>query len=299
MQKPQTHQTIEYSELVKDSLTLHLNTQADCCVPLNGTMKSKCFYDLKNYIDFENDDSIEYVTLSMQYAVICNSNYIFYSGNNTIKLTYNLNTYTHIVPSGNYNVNTFMAYLGTIFPTGMTVTFSSITNKFTFAYTLAAAQTWGFELGTTCDYNMGFSGTLLTTGASVTSPYSVDFLPIDRYIVHCNVLSNGLMLTNNSAVSSGDVIASIPNNARLNSQIVYTGTGVEYLVRSIGNNGITITITNDNNQEIDFNNVSSYFVLQFNIYRRMIKRPLRFNNLISTINSMPKTVPENVIFEEN
>jgi hypothetical protein len=299
MQKPQTHQTIEYSELVRDSLTLHLNTQADCCVPLNGTMKSKCFYDLKNYIDFENDDSIEYVTLSMQYAVICNSNYIFYSGNNTIKLTYNLNTYTHIVPGGNYNVNTFMAYLGTIFPTGMTVTFSSITNKFTFAYTLAAGQTWGFDLGTTCDYNMGFSGTLLTTGASVTSPYSVDFLPIDRYIVHCNVLSNGLMLTNNSAVSSGDVIASIPNNARLNSQIVYTGTGVEYLVRSIGNNGITITITNDNNQEIDFNNVSSYFVLQFNIYRRMIKRPLRFNNLISTINSMPKTVPENVIFEEN
>lgn len=105
------------------------------------------------------------------------------------------------------------------------------------------------------------------------------------------------MLTNGSAVSSGDIIASVPNNARLNSQIVYTSTGVEHLVRSIGNNGITITITNDNNQEIDFNNVSSYFVLQFNIYRRALKRPMRFSNLVSSINSMRLT-PENVIQEE-
>ena len=288
-------ETVEYSNLIKDTLTLHLNTQADCCIPLNGTMKSKCYYDLKNYIDFENDDSIEYVTLNMPYAVLCNSNYIFYSGNNTIKLTYGGTTYTYTVPNGNYNVSTFGIYLTTIFPVGMTWTFSSTTNKYTFAYT--GGGTWGFALGTTCDYNIGFSGSLLTTAGNITAPFSVDFLPIDRYIIHCNVLSNGLMLTTNSTVSSCDIIASIPNSARLNSQIVYQSTGAEYLVRSVVNNGITITITNDNNQEIDFNNVSSYFVLQFNVYRKTLKRPLRFSNLVTSINSKRLT-PENVIIED-
>lgn len=258
-------------------------------------MKSKAFYDLKNYIDFENDDSIEYITMSMPYAVLCNSNYIFYSGNSTIRLLYGGTTYTFSVPFGNYNVNTFMTYLGTIFPVGMSVSFSSTTNKFTFAYT--GGGTWGFQTGTTCDYNMGFSGSLTTTAASIVSPFVVDFLPIDRYLIHCNVLSNGLMLTTGSAVSSCDIIASVPNTARLNSQIIYQSTGAEYLVRSVGNNGITITITNDNNQEIDFNNVSSYFVLQFNIYRRSLKRPMRFSNLVASINSMRLT-PENVIQEE-
>lgn len=288
-------ETVEPTNLIKDTLTLHLNTQADCCIPLNGTMKSKCYYDLKNYIDFENDDSIEYVTLNMPYAVLCNSNYIFYSGNNTIKLTYGGTTYTYTVPNGNYNVSTFGIYLTSIFPVGMTSTFSSTTNKYTFSY--SGGGTWGFDLGTTCDYNIGFSGSLLTTAGSITAPFSVDFLPIDRYIIHCNVLSNGLMLTTNSTVSSCDIIASVPNSARLNSQIVYQSTGAEYLVRSVVNNGITITITNDNNQEIDFNNVSSYFVLQFNVYRKKLKRPLRFSNLVSSINSKRLT-PENVIIED-
>lgn len=288
-------ETVEPTNLIKDTLTLHLNTQADCCIPLNGTMKSKCYYDLKNYIDFENDDSIEYVTLNMPYAVLCNSNYIFYSGNSTIKLTYGGTTYTYAVPNGNYNVSTFGTYLTSIFPVGMTWSFSSTTNKYTFSY--SGGGTWGFDLGTTCDYNIGFVGSLLTTAGSITAPFSVDFLPIDRYIIHCNVLSNGLMLTTNSTVSSCDIIASVPNSARLNSQIVYQSTGAEYLVRSVVNNGITITITNDNNQEIDFNNVSSYFVLQFNVYRKKLKRPLRFSNLVSSINSKRLT-PENVIIED-
>jgi hypothetical protein len=85
----------------------------------------------------------------------------------------------------------------------------------------------------------------------------------------------------------------------LNSQIVYNGTGTEYLIRSIGNNGIVLTITNDNNQEIDFNNVSSYFVLQFNVYRRMLKRPQRFSKLVETVNSRKPELPKDVILEQD
>jgi hypothetical protein len=253
---------------------------------------------LKNYIDFENDDSIEYVTMSMPYAVLCNSNYIFYENNSTIKLTYGGSTYTFTVPYGNYNVTTFLAYLSaSVFPVGMTASFNTTTNRITFSY--SGGGTWGFATGTTCDYNMGFSGSLLTTATSVTASYVVDFLPIDRYLIHCNVLSNGLNLTANSQVAACDIIASVPNNARLNSQIIYENVSTEYLVRSISNNGITVTITNDNNQEINFNNMSSYFVLQFHIYRKSIKRPMRFASLVDTIQKTNKPkMPEGVILEE-
>jgi len=260
-------------------------------------MKSRSFYDLKNYIDFENDDSIEYVTMSMPYVVLCNSNYIFYTQNSTLKLLYGLTTYTYAIPLGNYTAATFMTYLRTIFPTGMTVTFNQTTNQFAFAYT--GGGTWGFASGTTCDYNIGFIGSLTTSAATLTAPYVVDFLPIDRYLIHCNVLSSGLYLTTNSKVAACDIIASVPNNARLNSQIVYDNPATEYLVRSISNNGIVISITNDNNQEIDFNNVSSYFVLQFHIYRRTVQRPLRFSNLLNEIQKVnfPK-MPAGVMLEE-
>ena len=293
-------ETIESGDhLIKDTLTLHLNTQADSCIPLNGTFKSKVFYDLKNYIDFENDDSIEYVTMSMPYAVLCNSNYIFYEYNSTIKLVYGGSTYTFTVPYGNYNVTSFLAYLSaSVFPVGMTASFNSTTNRLTFSY--SGGGVWGFGPGTTCDYNMGFVTQLLTPGTTIIAPYVVDFLPIDRYLIHCNVLSSGLNLTSNSKVSACDIIASVPNNARLNSQIIYENVSTEYLVRSISNNGITVTITNDNNQEINFNNMSSYFVLQFHIYRKSIKRPLRFASLVDTIQktNRPK-FPKGVILEED
>ncbi len=292
-------ETIQASDfLIRDTISLHLSTQPDACIPLNGTFRSKAYYDLKNYIDFENDDSIEYVTMSMPYAVLCNSNYIFYSGNNRIVFTVGGVPTTYTVPNGNYNVTTFTAYLVSVLPSTVSISFSSVTNKYTFSY--GGGGTWGFASGTTCDYNIGFVGTLLTTSASVTCPLTVDFLPINRYIIHCNVLSQGLNLGMNSAVAACDVIASVPNNARLNSQIVYENTNTEYLVRSISNNGITVTITNDNNQEIDFNGQASYFVLQFNIHRKSIKRPLRFSALVETAKKNERLlIPKDVFIEED
>jgi len=236
--------------------------------------------------------------MSMPYVVLCNSNYIFYEGNSNINIRYGGTSYNFTVPYGNYTVTTFIDFLTqTVFPVGMGATFSKITNQITFTY--SGGGQWGFESGTTCDYNMGFSGSLLTTSTFITAPFVVDFLPIDRYLIHCNVLSNGLNLTTDSRVASCDIIASVPNNARLNSQIVYENVQTEYLVRSISNNGITITITNDNNQEINFNNVSSYFVLQFHIYRKSIMRPLRFAKLIDTIQRTNRpNMPPGVILEE-
>jgi hypothetical protein len=43
---------------------------------LNGDYKSKALYDLRDIVNFANDDTIDFVEVSMPYAVITNSNYI-------------------------------------------------------------------------------------------------------------------------------------------------------------------------------------------------------------------------------
>jgi hypothetical protein len=122
-----------------------------------------------------------------------------------------------------------------------------------------------------------------------------NFLPIPRFIFHCNILNNGLLLTNNSAVASTDILGSIPNNAKLNSQIIYENNQEDFLIKSKGVlTGITISITDDDNRLINFNGISSYFDIRFNIFRKSIIRPLRFNALLNKIRETVKNENENI-----
>lgn len=280
--------TIEYSDkLIKDTKVLHLSTQTTSCILLNGSMKSKAGYDVRGYLDFENDDTIEYITLQMPYVVMSNSNYIVNQYNNTLKITANGSNYTYSLTLGNYTAQSFKTLLLSLLPTGFTVEYSLITNKFTFTYSLP----FSLNIGSTCDYIIGFSGT--ETASLVGSVYTLvcsrayNFLPIPRYIIHCNLLNDGVILTNNSAIGGSDVLATIPNVSKPNGQLVYENIASEFILKTTNFGQIVITITDDNNREIDFLGVSSYFQLKFNIFRRYLKRPMKFNSLVEYINSIP------------
>ena len=56
--------------LVKDSKVIHISTQTSSSILLNGSYKSKCEYDVRGYLNFDDDESIEYVTVQMPYAVM-------------------------------------------------------------------------------------------------------------------------------------------------------------------------------------------------------------------------------------
>lgn len=301
-------ETIEYGNQIRDSLVLHLNTQTTSSILLNGDYKSKVFYDLRNYLDFENDESIDYVTVTMPHIVMTNSNYIINDYNNKLIVYYGSTNYTYTIPQGNYIKSSFISYLQTsgVLPTSLfTITSSTVTNKFTigvtalFISTYGAGSTWGFSAGTTCDYIFGFRTEIFTTESSLEMPRSMNFLPIPRFLFHASILSNGLLLTNNSAVGSSDIMASVPNLAKLNSQIIYENYGGEFLVKSQTNmSGLLISITDDDNRLINFNGISCYFDLRFNIFRRSIKRPLRFSNLVRKINETKSNINDAVIIEE-
>jgi hypothetical protein len=82
--------------------------------------------------------------------------------------------------------------------------------------------------------------------------------------------------------------------ARPNGQIIYENNASEFLVKNLNFGMITISITDDNNRLINFNGISSYFVLKFNIFRRSIKKPLKFENLVEYINQIPIEVSADI-----
>lgn len=288
---------IEYTDqIIKDTKVLNLSTQTTSCILLNGSMKSKAQYDVRGYLNFENDDSIEYVTVQMPYVVMSNSNYIVNQYNNTLRMTINGSDYLYTIPLGNYTVATLRTYLLSIMPGGFTITYDNTTNKYTFGYSSA----FSLNTGSTIDYVIGFSGTetasLVGAVYTLTCSRAYNFLPIPRYVIHCNILSDGIILTNNSAVGASDVIATIPNVSKPNGQLVYENIASEFVVKTQNFGYLVITITDDNNREIDFLGISSYFQLKFNIFRRGIKKPLKFDELVSQINKI--NIPEEEINQD-
>lgn len=301
-------ETIEYGNQIKDSLVLHLNTQTTSSILLNGDYKSRVFYDLRSYLDFENDDSIDYVTVTMPHVVMTNSNYIINDYNNTIIVYYGNVEHSYTISQGNYIKSSFTSYLQTsgALPTNLfTITSSSVTNRFTITTTTlfntvyGAGSQWGFSAGTTCDYVLGFRTEIYTTTSAIDMPRSMNFLPIPRFLFHANILSNGLLLTNHSAVGACDILCAVPNLAKLSSQIIYENYGGEFLVNSQANmSGLLITITDDDNREINFNGISCYFDLRFNIFRKRIQRPLRFDSLVKKIQETKSNKNDAIILEE-
>lgn len=290
---------------IKDTLVLHLNSQTTSAILLNGDYKSRMLYDLRSYLDFENDDSIDYVTCSMPYAVITNSNYIVNDYNNKMTIKINSTNYHYTLAEGNYTRTSWIAYMNTRIDTTLfTISSDTTTNKFTITTTALFQSTypggtWGMTSDTTCDYIWGFRTSFSTTATSFTMPRCFNFLPVARFLFHANILSTGLMLTNNSAVGACDILAAIPNVAKLNSQIIYENSSSEFMIKSqVNMSALEIRITDDDNRLINFNGISCYFDLQFNIYRKAIKKPQKFTNLLKTIQQTVSNKNENVIIDE-
>lgn len=301
------------SNIIKDTTTFHLNTQLTTGLVLNGDYKSQVRFDLKNYINLDDDDVL-WATVSLPSCVITNSNYIVNEYNNTMVFFYGSalspTNYTTIIPPGNYNRASWLSYMNSspsspIRSDYFTVTSNAITNKFTITTTALFQSTFpsglfGMTSSTTCDYIWGFRTSFDNGGSSsFTMPRSFNYLPTARFVFHCNILNSGLTLTSNSGIASTDVLAVIPNSSKLNSQIIYENNNNEFLIKSNSHiSSITISITDDDNRLINFNGISCYFDLQFNLFRKAIQKPIKFANLVKQASESIGIYPENVIIEE-
>jgi len=238
-------------------------------------------YNLKSYIDFEGDRTIDYVEISLPYACIPNSSYNISSKNNKLDVILNLlvpTVYSYTFPSGNYTTTTFMQVWPTIVDSTLTIAYNSITSRFTITSTVN--EDFQFLSTSTIDYVIGFSGTITSSTYVMSMPRSVDFLPEPVYNICCPEINCGQALANSGTFQFSNILATIPNSGKLNVQTVYQSTGADFVLKTSSYNTLTIQILSDEGAYIDFNGLATFFALTFKIHRKVAKVNASFFDLV-------------------
>ena len=267
------------NDLVCESKVYNISTRSSACNVLNGDWKSECEYFIPNLID--RDETIEYVQFSVPDAIIPVSVYNVNSYNNTLVIIYGGTTYTYVFPTGNYNSSTFASQFATLLGTGWSLAVNTVTNIFT----VSGTTTFTISSSSTIGYVMGFSTSVNSVSTIATMPRCCNFLPIPRVCIRCPELANTIMV---GSQTSADIVVTVPNDVGLNGQIFYQNQSQSKLLfRHHELSRFVVSITDDDNNLLNFNGLSSYFTFQFDIYRKYIPKLPRFSNLVEYVNNHP------------
>jgi hypothetical protein len=275
-------------ELIKETKQVHLSTTSGAGRILNKdtNFKSQIEFNIPNLI--RKEDDIEYIMFSVPYAIIPVSFYTINDTNNRLyySITNPTGIYSYVdFPSGNYNANQFISTFLAIKPAShnLYITLDPVTSKFSVFNTTGEIRLLALS---TCDYIMGFSGEVVGTasggGQVARCPRVCNFLPLPRINMRCNNLANSTMT---GIQQTNDLVITIPNNSKPNGEIVYNNSSnIQMLFQQEILNTFVVSLTNDSGQLINFNGISSFWVFQFDIYRKKIDKPLPFYNVLANVN---------------
>ena len=277
---------IRQENQIVDTKQFHLSTRGDAGDVLNGDYKSQIRFSIPDAI--VTDDSIDFIHFSVPYVVVPNSFYVINETNCHLYVLQSSVTTAYMFPMGNYTAQSFITQFKALLPNQFNITLGQNSNQFTITHT---TTTFSFTSASTIDQIMGFSGTTAAVGLSLTCPRVCNFLPLPRIVMRCPDLAHSLI----SATTDGnDVILSVPNTAKLNGQIIYNNnSNMRTLFKLEKLNSFVVSLTNDDGVPINFNGISSFFVFEFEIYRRSLAKPLPFKTLVSMINQNSAIETEN------
>jgi hypothetical protein len=269
---------IKTDQPIVDTKQFHLSTRGDAGDVLNGDYKSQIVFSIPDAI--VADDSIDFIYFSIPYVVIPNSFYIINMTNCMLQILQSSVTTTYMFPMGNYTSQSFMIAFRALLPVQFGITLGQNSNQFTITHTTTPFTILG---ASTIDSIMGFSGNQVSVGNSVTLPRVCNFLPLPRICIRCPDLAHSFI----SATTDGnDVVLSVPNNAKLNGQIVYNNSSnMKTLFKLTNLNQFYVSLTDDDGVPINFNGISSFFTFQFDIHRKTLAKPMSFDKLVNYINS--------------
>lgn len=275
---------IKYNDPVSfiETKLLYLSTRSSSGTVLNGDAKSHVIYDLRSYINYEDDPTVQHVSISLPYVSMVNSNYIVTQYNNTLEIQGS--GYLKItIPVGNYNVDDLTAYLvSALTPYSFTVTFNTRTLKYTFTNSSFAFY---FLASSTADYIVGFSGIVSSTAVApytLEMPRLVNLLPTPSYQIVAvgGSMYNGLILAPNGMVQQSNVLASIPNIGKQTTTLIYRNDGQDFRLSSLSQTTLEIMLLDNENRLVDFNGLTTFLCLKVNIHRKIQTIKSKFTDML-------------------
>ena len=125
------NQSIQYQNQQQPiTKTRVFNISSKNAIKRNGTKNSNLSIALPSLMN--KTDNVLNIYFSIVHCEIPNSMYLINSNNNILNFGI---PYTTTLTIGNYNVNTFMTMISSLLPSGMTLSYNSLTYQFTFSYT--------------------------------------------------------------------------------------------------------------------------------------------------------------------
>jgi len=227
------------------------NINSDSGNKNNGSKNSNISYFLPSFISNLDDDNIFCTYLSVKDTEFPASFYLIDEYNNVISI----NNISYTLTKGNYNINNFITSLKLLLGGSYSITYNNITFKLTI--TNSTSFTINYSK-TTMSKFLGISSTsdtlsVLNNGLyTITSPYVVNFLPIQKIYLRTNISFENF----NNYDKSSDVLITVQNNAKdLAGVILYNNdTNLKFLINEKDISNFTLRITDFKNIEIDFNN---------------------------------------------
>ena len=276
-----------------DTKTYVLSTKSSNCKVLNNNInyKSLVQFDVPNFIN--TDDTVDFITYSVPYAVIPNSFYNFNEKNFLFIMKWNSQTTTYHFTYGNYTASSFMTAFKALVDPTFNISLNSVNSVFTITNT-----TYNFTLNgsSTIDYIIGFSGDTSSTSKTLVLPRCCNFMALPRINIRCKQLASGISV---GSSASSDILLSVPNTGQPNGQIVYNPNSVSKSLAKVDIlNTLVVSFTDDDDNLINFNGLSSFFVIELNIYRKYLDKPEAFNKIVEMVlanNTKKELDDENVI----
>ena len=248
------------------SIQVYLNS-ATADIYLNSSLKSNLVFLFQNPITI-NKNAIE-MKISVVNAQIPISWYLINSKNNKFYITVSGVKMAYYFKIGNYNISSFITEWNNSVGSGWILTYSTITNKISFAYT----QPFIFS----DDINSIFSIIGLKTGTQYSSttnilvaPFCFNFAGITRL----NIKSCCFSLNNVDSLNKGlnRTLAVIPVSSFGSGYTFYNNfTNYKNVFKNHEISTIQIEIYDDFKNFIDFNNIDWSMTLQVDILSEVIQ----------------------------
>ena len=273
--------------LIVETKMFNLSTRGSACNILNEdpNYKSKCEYNIRDMV--VRDEDVEYIQFSVPFAIIPVSFFTVNQNNNQLKILVNGSTTTYTFPQGNYNANTFITQFSLTLGAYYKLSLSAYNNVFTITRTLQDGFNFTILGVSSISSIMGFStnmnGIFVSPNYVITCSRCCNFLPLPRITMRCPELANTQMV---GSSSSNDVIITIPNNSKPNGQLYYiNSSNAKLFFRQHELSRFIISLTDDDGNYLNFNGVSSFFTLQFDIYRKFAPKLPSFSNIVNSVNN--------------